>query len=145
MNLNQLKYFYDADRFESVTESAKANLVTQLDVSQAIRSIEDKLKDKMINHRKNTFSLTDECLGNFKECSVIFAAIENLKSNVVKSKSVLSGELKLASTNSITLSVLAPALKAISKKHPNLNIRLKMVNSDHGKEYLKTQKSEWSY
>lgn len=95
-----------------------------------------------MHHRKNAFGLTDEGLVTIKECSVIFAAIENLKSNVVKSKTVLSGELKLASTNSIALSVLAPALKAISKKHPNLKIRLKLRNSDQVKEYLKTQEAE---
>ncbi len=142
MNLNQLKYFYDAARFKSVTESAKSNLVTQSAVSQAIRSLEEQLKVKLIHHRKNSFGLTDEGLVTFKECSIIFSAIENLKSNVVKSKSVLSGDLKLASTNSIALSVLAPALKAISKKHPELNIRLKMGNSDQVKEYLQTQEVE---
>lgn len=142
MNLNQLKYFYDAARFESVTESAKVNFVTQSAVSQAIRSLEEQLRVKLIHHRKNSFGLTDEGLVTFKECSVIFNAIENLKSNVVKAKSVLSGELKLASTNSIALSVLAPALKIISKKHPELNIRLKMGNSDQVKEYLRTQEAE---
>jgi|JI10StandDraft_1071094.scaffolds.fasta_scaffold84755_2 DNA-binding transcriptional LysR family regulator len=142
MNLNQLKYFYDAARFKSVTESAKSNLVTQSAVSQAIRSLEEQLKVKLIHHRKNSFGLTDEGIVTLKECSVIFSAIENLKSNVVKSKAVLSGELKLASTNSIALSVLTPALKAISKKHPELNIRLKMGNSDQVKEYLQTQEAE---
>lgn len=142
MNLNQLKYFYDAARFESVTESAKINFVTQSAVSQAIRSLEDQLKVKLIHHRKNTFGLTDEGLLTFKECSVIFTAIENLKSNVTRSRSVLNGELKIASTNSIALSVLAPTLNVISKKHPELNIRLKMGNSDQVKKYLKTQEAE---
>lgn len=137
-----MKYFYDAARFESVTESAKINFVTQSAVSQAIRSLEDQLKVKLIHHRKNSFGLTDEGLVTFKECSIIFNAIENLKSNIVRSKSVLSGELKLASTNSIALSVLAPVLKIISKKHPELHIRLKMGNSDQVKEYLQTQDAE---
>lgn len=142
MNLNQLKYFYDAVRFKSVTESARSNLVTQSAVSQAIRSLEEQLKVKLIHHGKNSFGLTDEGLVTFRECSVIFSAVENLKSNIIKSKSVLSGELKLASTNSIALSVLAPALKVMSKKHPELNFRLKMGNSDQVKEYLQTQEAE---
>ncbi|MCK6597770.1 MAG: substrate-binding domain-containing protein [Bdellovibrionaceae bacterium] len=89
-----------------------------------------------------TIILTDEGLVTLKECTIIFNAIENLKSNIVRAKSILSGELKLASTNSIALSVLAPALKIISKKHPELHIRLKMGNSDQVKEYLRTQDAE---
>ncbi len=145
MNLNQLKYFYDAARFKSVTESAKSNLLTQSAVSQAIRALEEQLEVKLIHHRKNSFELTDEGFVAFKECLVIFNAIENLKSHVAKSKSVLSGDLKLASTNSIALSVLSPALKVISKKHPELNIRLKMGNSDQVKEYLQTQEADLGF
>ena len=142
MNLSQLKYFYDAARFESVTESAKTNFVTQSAVSQAIRSLESDLKVKLIHHKKNTFGLTDEGRVTLKECAVIFGAIENLKTNVARSRSVFSGDLKIASTNSIALSVLSPAIKSISKKHPDLNIRLKMGNSDQVKEYLKTHEAE---
>jgi DNA-binding transcriptional LysR family regulator len=142
MNLHKLRYFYDAARFESVTESARINLVTQSAVSQAIRSLEDDLGAKLIHHGKNSFDLTDSGQVAFKECEVIFGTIENLKANLTRVSGELTGLLKIAATNSIALTILASTLKTLAKKHPNLTIQLKLGNSDQVKEYLRTQEAE---
>lgn len=142
MNLHKLRYFYDAARFESVTESARINFVTQSAVSQAIRGLEDELGTKLIHHGKNSFDLTDSGQVAFKECGVIFGAIENLKANLTRASHELTGLLKIAATNSIALTILASTLKALTKKHPNLTIQLKLGNSDQVKEYLRTQEAE---
>lgn len=142
MNLYKLRYFYDAARLESVTESARSNFVTQSAVSQAICSLEDELGTSLIHHRKNSFSLTDSGQLVFKECEVIFGAIENLKANLSRKNSELTGILKIAATNSIALTILASTLKALAKKHPLLIIQLKLGNSEQVKEYLRTQEAE---
>lgn len=142
MNLYKLRYFYDAARLQSVTESARINSVTQSAVSQAIRGLEDELDAKLIHHGKNSFDLTDGGRVAFKECEVIFGAIENLKANLTRSNHELTGALKVAATNSIALTILASKLKAISKKHPQLTIQLKLGNSDQVKEFLRTQEAE---
>lgn len=142
MNLYKLRYFYDAARLESVTESARSNFVTQSAVSQAIRGLEDELGTKLIHHGKNSFGLTDGGQVAFKECEVIFGAIENLKANLTRANSELTGTLKVAATNSIALTILASTLKALAKKHPLLTIQLKLGNSDQVKEYLRTQEAE---
>lgn len=145
MNLYQLKYFYDATRFQSVTESAKINLVTQSAVSQAIRSLENQLNTKLIRHGKNSFELTDSGRVTYSECSVIFGAIENLKANISRVDKVLSGTLKIAATNSIALTALSPVINAMSKKYPDLVVQLKLGNSDQVKEYLRTQEAELGF
>lgn len=142
MNLHKLRYFYDAARLESVTESARTNFVTQSAVSQAIRGLEDELGTQLIHHGKNSFGLTDTGHVAFKECEVIFGAIENLKAKLTRASHELTGLLKIAATNSIALTILAPTLKAVAKKHPNLTIQLKLGNSDQVKEYLRTQEAE---
>lgn len=43
MNVDRLRYFYDAAKLESVTASAQLNFVTQSAVSQAIRVLEAEL------------------------------------------------------------------------------------------------------
>ncbi len=142
MNLYKLRYFYDAARLQSVTESARINSVTQSAVSQAIRGLEDELGTKLIHHGKNSFDLTDGGQVTFKECEVIFGAMENLKANLTRTNHELIGVLKIAATNSIALTILASTLKAIAKKHPQLTIQLKLGNSDQVKEYLRTQEAE---
>lgn len=142
MNFYKLRYFYDAVRFESVTESARINFVTQSAVSQAIRGLEGELGTKLIHHGKNSFNLTDSGQVAFRECEVIFGAIENLKANLTRATLELTGVLKIAATNSIALTILASTLKAIAKKHPKLTVQLKLGNSDQVKEYLRTQEAE---
>lgn len=142
MNLYKLRYFYDASRLESVTESARINFVTQSAVSQAIRGLEDELNTKLIYHGKNSFTLTDSGQMVLNECEGIFATIENLKANLTRARKELSGVLGIAATNSIALTILAPILKAIAKKHPRLTIQLKLGNSDQVKEHLRTQEAE---
>ncbi len=142
MNLFQLKYFYDAVRLNSITDSGKVNLVTQSAVSQAIRVLETQFSTKLLHHKKNSFELTDSGRLAYSECSVIFGAVENLKANISRSSSILAGDLRIAATNSIALTLLAPALKSMSQNHPNLTIRLKLGNSDQVKEYLRTQEAD---
>lgn len=142
MNLQQLRYFFDAARFQSVTESAKTNFVTQSTVSQAIRGLEDQLNTKLIHHQKNSFVLTDEGKLVLSECESIFNAVENLKANLSRSEMKVSGVLKVAATNSIALTLLSSPIKALSKKYSKLTIQLKLGNSDQVKEYLRTQEAE---
>ncbi len=142
MNFYKLRYFYDAARLRSVTESARVNFVTQSAVSQAIRGLEDELDTKLIRHGRNSFELTDGGQVALKECEVIFGAVENLKAKLTRASHDLTGILKIAATNSIAITILASTLKVIGKKHSQLSIQLKLGNSDQVKEHLRTQEAE---
>lgn len=145
MNLAKLRYFFDAARLGSVTEAARANFVTQSAISQAIRGLESELGSALIHHRKNSFELTEAGQVALKECDLIFGSVENLKASLSRVGSELRGTLRIAATNSIALTLLAPAMSAIAKKNPHLKLRLKLGNSDQVKDYLRTQEAELGF
>ena len=57
MNIYHLKYFIDAARFQSVSLSAKENLVSHSAVSQAIKSLEAHFEVNLVFHSKRLFQL----------------------------------------------------------------------------------------
>lgn len=58
LNLVHLKYFQDAFQFGSFAESARRNYVSRPAISQAIRSLEESLNDKLVYHKGNRAQLT---------------------------------------------------------------------------------------
>lgn len=64
LNLNNLRYFYDAAEAEGISEAARRNFVTQSAVSQGIQKLEMALGISLITHQRNCFKLTAEVSAN---------------------------------------------------------------------------------
>lgn len=145
MNLYKLKYFYDAATLGSVTQAAEKNFITQSAVSQAIKSCEEEIGAKLVMHKKNSFELTDEGKVVLESCKTVFSELHNLKINAVNAKKSISGELRLAATNSIGLTFLSDKIAQMSKKYPQLKITLKLGNSQQVKDYLYSKEADLGF
>lgn len=136
LNLNHLKYFFDAAAEKSVAKAAVKNFVSQSAISQSIRNLEKSLDCKLLIHKKNTFQLTEEGQLVVQKYQDIFNSVTNLKNEVKFSKSEISGRLAVACSHSIAISLLPDFLKAFKKSYPLVKIKLKLGKTSIVKKWV---------
>ena len=129
INLNHLKYFYDACRYENITKSAEKNLVSHSAISQAIKNLEIFYGVNLIIHKRNHFELTDEGRKLFENVQVIFDSVLISKEKIESSKLIYEGPLKVGFSQSMAISFIPKNLKKFRKKYPNVLPSIKLANS----------------
>jgi DNA-binding transcriptional LysR family regulator len=129
INLNHLKYFYDAARYESFTKSAKNNHVSHSAISQAIRNLEQFYGTELVSHKKNHFELTDEGKALQENVQKIFDSVLFSKKTVENSKTEYEGTFKIGFSQSMAMSFIPGFLKIFRKKYPKVLPSIKLSNS----------------
>src|SRR4051812_17981688 len=99
MNLNHLKYFYDAVSQGQISAAARKNRISQSAVSQAIGNLEKTLQCRLLVHQRKRLELTDAGKVAYEECKKVFDSIETFHQNVTQNYSGYRGELNLAASN----------------------------------------------
>lgn len=135
-NLYHLKYFLDAARKQSVTESARINRVSASAISQAIRALESQLGTNLLEHRKKDFSLTSAGRSLMEEASEFLDRMEMLKKNVHQNKVLEQGTLRVACSNAVAQIVLPKILIALQKQAPGIHPVLSLANARRTKELI---------
>src|SRR5438045_176762 len=105
LNLNQLKYFFDAATEQSVAKAAKLNFVSQPAVSQAIRKLGESLSAPLLVHGKNRFQLTEEGNLVFKKCQEIFTKVSDMCNDLKSSQHDFTGALRFATSQSVAMTL----------------------------------------
>ena len=137
MNLDHLKYFHDAATLESLSAAARLNRVTQSAVSQAILKVERHFGTKLLTHKRNQFELTLAGKAALRESQKVFDSVEAMKKNVAQSANApLSGEITLAASYSVAITLLPSKLSLFSKLHPEVKIKLRLGNSEVVRRWL---------
>lgn len=125
-----LKFFCDAVVYGSISESAKANYVTQSTVSQAITKLEKILNVELLDHARQKFNVTPEGHMVFEQARHVFHAVQEMQNIVDAHKQEVTGTLNFVSTNSLGLSFLGPLYRQMQLQFPavQLNFRLGGLN-----------------
>ncbi|CCB85575.1 putative uncharacterized protein [Parachlamydia acanthamoebae UV-7] len=126
LNLLHLKYFCDAVNFNSISEAAKANFVTQSAVSQAISKLEISLGAKVIVHSRQKFQITEEGKIVFEQARHIFTAVQAIHEKIHYNKEGVNGVVKFVSTNSLGMFFIAPMYKKMQAQFPSVSISYKL-------------------
>lgn len=134
-NLTFLKYFYDAATNKSVQQAAKLNFVTPASVSAGIKKLEELYQVKLLEHKKKQFELTQKGKQFLKELPTLFDAIETFEQSILEGED-LSGEIKLATTHSLAISILPPILSKLNKLHPEISVTIQIAKPEEIKQLL---------
>ncbi len=110
LNLSNIKYFVDAIRLHSLTQSAVINHVSRPAVSQAIRRLEHHLGYSIITHKKRELELTKQGKTFFEKASI---ALEQL-SSTLDEVSAANKSFKIACSATIAEHLIIPWLKKIN-------------------------------
>jgi DNA-binding transcriptional LysR family regulator len=136
-NLVYLKYFSDAAKAQSISQSANINFVSQSAISQAITKIEKSLGVELITHQQNKFKLTPEGEVVFEKARQIFKSIEELEDALFVEEGQVAGKIEFACMHSFALALLPKQLERVSKLHPKLQVSFRLGHTDMIKDLIK--------
>lgn len=131
LNLNNLKYFYDAVECQSISDAAKKNFITQSAVSQGILKLERALQVDLITHQRNCFKLTIEGEQIYELTQALFGTLKAMQNVAQEQAREISGEINLTCTQSIAMNLLSSLFQTLQQKHPKVVIRLKTSKMEH--------------
>lgn len=130
LNLNNLRFFYDAVESQSISEAARKNYVTQSAVSQGILKLEKALQLNLISHQRNFFKLTSEGELIYHMTRQLFSTLKAMQNLAQEQSEVISGQINLTCTQSIAINILASGLQQMQKLYPKVELKLKISKMD---------------
>lgn len=138
MNLLHLKFFRDAVLYNSLSEAAKVNFVTQSAVSQGIDKLEKILGTQLIQgHAKQKFQLTNDGKIVFEQIRHVFKSIQNIHDGINQNREAVTGALRFVTTKSLGMSFIAPSYKLIKEHFPQLEMSLKLGGLNYIRNAIK--------
>lgn len=137
LNLNNLKYFYDAVESQSISDAARKNFITQSAVSQGILKLEKALKADLLTHQQNQFKLTVEGEMVFELAQALFRTLKTMQNVAQEQSAIISGQINLTCTQSIAMNLICDALQQMKEAYPQVHIKMKISKLESILQLLK--------
>lgn len=144
INLLHLKYFCDSVVYDSISESAKINFVSQSTVSQAITKLEVSMGVSLLVHSRQKFQVTEEGKIVFDQAKNIFKSIQDIHESLSQTKEVLTGAVKFVTTKSLGMSFLASTYKKTRVNLPGVHLEFETGGLNFIRNMLKTKDAEFA-
>ncbi|MGI2259830.1 transcriptional regulator GcvA [Shewanella sp. GXUN23E] len=126
--LNAVKAFEAAARHLSFTRAAEELFVTQAAVSHQIKALEEFLGLKLFRRKNRSLLLTEEGQSYFLDIKDIFVQLGEATDRLLARGAI--GSLTVAMSPSFAIQWLVPRLAKFSEKNPDIDVRIKAVDSD---------------
>lgn len=137
INLLHLKFLCDAVIYNSISEAAKVNFVTQSAVSQGISKLERILGTAILLHSRKKFLLTEEGKIVFEQARAVFKSIQNIYDGINQNKETVAGELKFVTTKSLGMSLLPVCYKKMKAHLPEVELSVKLGGLNYIRNSIK--------
>ena len=144
INLTHLKFFCDAIVYESLSEAAKMNYISQSAISQAISKLESIFGVDLIFHNRQKLQMTPEGQIVFEQAKDVFKSVQNTFQKIHQSKKEVSGTLKFVTTNSLGMSFIAPMYKQFKQNIPHIDFKFRMGGLNLIRTALKREDVEFA-
>jgi LysR family transcriptional regulator, transcriptional activator of the cysJI operon len=120
VTLDQLKYFYEAARFQHVGKAAKSVHISPSAISAAIASLESELRCKLFDRQSKSIILTEQgkCLRD--EAEKVFSQISKMKEAIQGQAMELSGKFRLGASHFLSVCFLSKAWSQLQNQHSAL-------------------------
>ncbi len=126
----RLQVFHTVARFLSFTKAAEALHMTQPAVTFQVRQLEEHFNTRLFDRTHNRISLTDAGKRVFGFADQIFSLYHEMENSVREITGDISGVLIVGASTTIAEYMLPSLLGDFKKKYPEVNIRLRVSNSD---------------
>jgi DNA-binding transcriptional LysR family regulator len=126
----RLQVFHTVARFLSFTKAAEALHMTQPAVTFQVRQLEEHFNTRLFDRTHNRISLTDAGKRVFEFADQIFQLYNEMDNAVREITGDVSGVLILGASTTIAEYMLPALLGDFKVKYPEVNIRLRVSNSD---------------
>ena len=126
----RLNVFYHVARQLSFTKAAEILHMTQPAVTFQVRQLEEHFNTRLFDRTHNKISLTDAGERVFAFAEKIFQLYDEMENSVRELTGEISGVLILGASTTIAEYMLPALLGDFKDKYPDVNIRLKVSNTD---------------
>lgn len=124
VNLNQLRCFYLAAKYKSISKAAEKLFVTPPAITMQMKKLEEWLGFRLLCREGNTINVTKDAQELFGQVEIIFKEVKKLDIQLEQLRRKREGELILGS-HYIPAKYIMPKLMAqLHSLHPNLNIKV---------------------
>lgn len=126
----RLHVFYTVARLLSFTKAAESLHMTQPAVTFQVRQLEEHFNTRLFDRTHNRISLTEAGEKVYEYSERIFQLYNELENSVRELTGEISGILILGASTTIAEYMLPSLLGDFKAKYPDVNIRLKVSNTD---------------
>lgn len=126
----RLHVFYSVARQLSFTKAAETLHMTQPAVTFQVRQLEEYFNTRLFDRTHNKISLTEAGERVFVFAEQIFHLYDEMENSVRELTGEISGVLILGASTTIAEYMLPALLGDFKEKYPDVNIRLKVSNTD---------------
>jgi len=126
----RLQVFYTVARLLSFTKAADALHMTQPAVTFQVRQLEDHFNTRLFDRTHNRVSLTEAGKRVFGYAERIFELYAEMENSVREMTGDVSGALTMGASTTIAEYMLPSLLGDFKAKYPDVNIRLKVSNTE---------------
>lgn len=126
----RLHVFYSVARLLSFTKAAEALHMTQPAVTFQVRQLEEHFNTRLFDRTHNKISLTEAGKRVYEHAEKIFEIYSELENSVRELTGEISGVLILGASTTVAEYMLPALLGDFKAKFKDVNIRLKVSNTD---------------
>lgn len=126
----RLHVFFSVARLLSFTKAAESLHMTQPAVTFQVRQLEEHFNTRLFDRTHNRISLTEAGTKVYEYAERIFQLYGELENSVRELTGEISGILILGASTTIAEYMLPALLGDFKAKYPDVNLRLKVSNTD---------------
>lgn len=131
MTLDQLRYFYEAARFQHVGKAAKLVHISPSAISAAIAALESELDCKLFDRMGRSVVLTETGRRLKDEAEKLFDQVAGIKTMIRSEAGQLRGDYRLGASHFLASHALARVWSELQNDHPELNGEISSLPTAH--------------
>ena len=124
MRLRQIEVFRAVMLVGTVSEAARMLNVSQPVVTRVLQHTELQLGFRLFDRTKGRLQPTAEAFELFSEVERLYQEVERVRRVSANLRHKGAGRLRVAATPSLAPSILAPAVRRFSQRHPDTLVRV---------------------
>ncbi|SFO94841.1 selenium metabolism-associated LysR family transcriptional regulator [Salibacterium halotolerans] len=136
MNLEHLKSFYILANHQNFSETAKILHLAQPTVSLQIKNLEQALDATLFERTTKSVKLTPSGEILYKYADQIFSLVKQTEKELDSLSETIHGDLHIGASLTIGEHILPYVLGQFRKEYPNIQMKLKVYNSEQIMEHL---------
>ncbi len=138
---HQMLIFHAVCTQGSLTKAAEILSVSVSHISKQLKKLEDELGVQLLNRNTRKWSLTQEGEDYARFCHQMTQLIRSADEAMYRSQNALQGQIRIAMSHSFGKLHILPALRALQKQHPELNVEVTLC--DHNVDMLTESIDLW--
>lgn len=144
INLLHLRFFRDAVVYNSISEAARMNYITQSAVSQGINRLEKALGVQLFmpNSRKK-LQLTEQGELVFEHAKNVFRSVQCIYDDLNRTNQEVSGVINFVATKSLGITFLPDLYRRVEKEFPTLSMHVELGGLTYLRSALKQGDAEF--